>query len=58
VNRHSNMIVKSRAEPTKRLAGEPLGLVGLGSGPTWSTCHIQPCGADDFDIGQLHFVIS
>jgi hypothetical protein len=37
--------------------GQPLGPLGLGSGPTWSTCQIHHHGDDDFDIGQLHLVI-
>jgi hypothetical protein len=49
VKRCSNVTVNSRAEPTQRLVDRPLGSLGL--------CVIHPCGADDFDIGQLYFVI-
>jgi hypothetical protein len=31
-------------------AGQPLGPLSLGSGPTWSICQIHPRGEDDFDI--------
>jgi hypothetical protein len=50
VNQHSNVTVMSRAELTQRLVGRPLSPLGLGSGLTWSMCHIHPCGVDDFVI--------
>jgi hypothetical protein len=49
---------KSQVEPSYSLASRPrswagrwpLGPLGLGSGPAWSTCQIDPRGDDDFVI--------
>jgi hypothetical protein len=65
VKQCSSVTIKSRAELTQRLAGRARGWAGWltprptwpGVWPTWSTCHLQPYGADNFDIDQLHFVI-